>query len=168
MAGTISIFPSFTSESNWERGLSNDSFRINKSPSLLPAKWGKRGKSPTGNETRCRKKRTHANYERMRAFLQNITKFDKFNENHNPEIPGYSYWHSWSCRVACGCAYFKSNFIRRLGSDSTFATISLYFDMISNSVEFRLASLNKLCSYTFADKNCWISHTSIRPARPAS
>ena len=23
-----------------ERGLSNDSFRINKSPSLLPAKWG--------------------------------------------------------------------------------------------------------------------------------
>lgn len=37
------------------------------------------------------KKRTHAFVIRMRTFLQNITKFDKFNENHNPEIPGYSY-----------------------------------------------------------------------------
>lgn len=86
MAGTISIFPSLTSESNWERGLSNDSFRINKSPSLLPTKWGKRGKSSTGNETRCRKKRTHANYERMRTFFLEYSGYFSRNYTHKGEM----------------------------------------------------------------------------------
>ncbi len=65
-------------------------------------------------------------------------------------------------------SYFASNSIRKLGSVSFSLMIVLYLSTISASLEFLAVLSNRLCSLTFVDRNCWMSHTSMRPLNPAS